>query len=53
MFWHNEEYAMGLGKDIRLDGIICVVDCVFGKKVLGFLPWRPKVRLTFSSANGR
>ncbi|KAH8104495.1 cobW-domain-containing protein [Cristinia sonorae] len=32
MFWQNEEYAMGLGRDIHLDGVICVVDAVFGKK---------------------
>ncbi|PPR00436.1 hypothetical protein CVT24_004497 [Panaeolus cyanescens] len=31
MFWHNEEYATGLA-DITLDGVICVVDAVFGKK---------------------
>jgi G3E family GTPase len=32
MFWHNEEYATGLA-DIVLDGVVCVVDAVFGKKV--------------------
>ncbi|KAJ7601101.1 cobW-domain-containing protein [Mycena floridula] len=32
MFWHNEEFATGLGKDIALDGVICVVDAVFGMK---------------------
>ncbi|KAF8517389.1 CobW domain-containing protein [Hysterangium stoloniferum] len=32
MFWQNEEYAMGLGKDIYLDGVICVVDAVFAEK---------------------
>ncbi|KAG2009962.1 hypothetical protein CC2G_012828 [Coprinopsis cinerea AmutBmut pab1-1] len=32
MFWHNEEYATGLGRDITLDGVICVVDAVFGKR---------------------
>ncbi|GJJ15700.1 hypothetical protein Clacol_009978 [Clathrus columnatus] len=32
MFWKNEEYAMGLGKDIYLDGVICVVDAVFAPK---------------------
>ncbi|EEB95828.1 hypothetical protein MPER_05145 [Moniliophthora perniciosa FA553] len=32
MFWQNEEYAMGLGSDIVLDGVICVVDAVFGPK---------------------
>ncbi|EPQ54743.1 cobW-domain-containing protein [Gloeophyllum trabeum ATCC 11539] len=32
LFWQNEEYAYGLGKDIRLDGVVCVVDAVFGRK---------------------
>ena len=32
MFWHNEEYAKGL-VDIILDGVVCVVDAVFGKNV--------------------
>lgn len=32
MFWHNEEFAMGLGRDIHLDGVLCVVDAVFGQK---------------------
>ncbi|KAF7422895.1 hypothetical protein PC9H_011059 [Pleurotus ostreatus] len=32
MFWYNEEFAMGLGRDITLDGVVCVVDAVFGKK---------------------
>ncbi|KAK7469420.1 hypothetical protein VKT23_003892 [Stygiomarasmius scandens] len=32
MFWKNEEYGMGLGNDIALDGVICVVDAVFGLK---------------------
>ena len=35
MFWKNEEYALGLGKDIVLDGVVCVVDAVFGNKVPG------------------
>ncbi|KAJ7758573.1 cobW-domain-containing protein [Mycena maculata] len=30
LFWHNEEFATGLGRDIALDGVICVVDAVFG-----------------------
>ncbi|KAJ7644261.1 CobW domain-containing protein [Roridomyces roridus] len=30
LFWHNEEFATGLGRDISLDGVICVVDAVFG-----------------------
>ncbi|OCH91883.1 CobW domain-containing protein [Obba rivulosa] len=32
MFWQNEELAMGLGRDIHLDGVVCVVDAVFGRK---------------------
>ncbi|KAL0576854.1 hypothetical protein V5O48_005119 [Marasmius crinis-equi] len=32
MFWQNEEYAMGFGNDIALDGVICVVDAVFGRQ---------------------
>ncbi|KAF8890038.1 hypothetical protein CPB84DRAFT_1785242 [Gymnopilus junonius] len=31
MFWLNEEYATGLA-DIVLDGVVCVVDAVFGQK---------------------
>ncbi|KAH9480576.1 COBW domain-containing protein 2 [Psilocybe cubensis] len=31
MFWLNEEYANGLA-DIVLDGVVCVVDAVFGLK---------------------
>lgn len=33
IFWHNEEFASGLGRDIVLDGVICVVDAFFGKQV--------------------
>lgn len=33
MFWHNEEYSMGLGKDIYLDGVVCLVDAVYGQRV--------------------
>ncbi|KAJ8583735.1 CobW domain-containing protein [Rhizopogon salebrosus TDB-379] len=32
MFWLNEEYAAGLAREIVLDGVVCVVDAVFGKK---------------------
>ncbi|TFK20611.1 cobW-domain-containing protein [Coprinopsis marcescibilis] len=32
MFWHNEEFASGFGRDIALDGVICVVDAMFGKQ---------------------
>jgi len=32
MFWLNEEYA-GLAREIALDGVVCVVDAVFGKQV--------------------
>jgi hypothetical protein len=37
IFWQNEEYASGLGAQIRLDSVICVVDAVFGLKVT--VPW--------------
>ncbi len=33
IFWHNEEFATGLGRDIALDGVVCVVDAVFGEQV--------------------
>jgi len=33
MFWLNEEYAAGLAREIVLDGVVCVVDAVFGKQV--------------------
>lgn len=32
MFWLNEEYAAGLGQQISLDGVVCVVDAVFGQQ---------------------
>ncbi|KAG2145894.1 CobW domain-containing protein [Suillus clintonianus] len=32
MFWLNEEYAEGLGRQIALDGVVCVVDAVFGQQ---------------------
>ncbi|KAI0826873.1 cobW-domain-containing protein [Trametes gibbosa] len=32
MFWQNEEFSMGLGRDIHLDGVVCVVDAVFGRQ---------------------
>ncbi|KAK0201838.1 CobW/HypB/UreG, nucleotide-binding domain-containing protein [Desarmillaria ectypa] len=32
MFWQNEEFALGVGKDIVLDGVVCVVDACFGRK---------------------
>jgi len=32
MFWKNEEYGSGLGHDILLDGVVIVVDVVFGKQ---------------------
>ena len=37
MFWHNEEYSMGLGKDIYLDGVVCLVDAVYGQRASTFL----------------
>lgn len=35
MFWQNEEYSAGLSQHIYLDGVVCVVDAVFGDKVSG------------------
>lgn len=35
MLWRNEEYATGLGNDIKLDGVVCVVDARFGMQVRG------------------
>lgn len=32
IFWHNEEFAKGLGRDIILDGVVCVIDVVFGEQ---------------------
>ncbi|KAH9933141.1 cobW-domain-containing protein [Epithele typhae] len=32
MFWQNEEYSAGLGRDIHLDGVVCMVDAVFGRQ---------------------
>lgn len=32
LFWRNEEYTSGLGKDIVLDGVVCVVDALFGRQ---------------------
>ena len=37
MFWQNEEYTAGLSQHIYLDGVVCVVDAVFGEKVGQFL----------------
>jgi hypothetical protein len=37
IFWHNEEFNRGKGKDIVLDGVVCVVDAVFGKQVSAFV----------------
>jgi len=34
MFWQNEEYHTNIGRDIFLDGVVCVVDAVFGAKQL-------------------
>ncbi|KAI5122470.1 hypothetical protein M0805_008781 [Coniferiporia weirii] len=32
LFWQNEEFALGLGQDIYLDGVVTVADAVFGEK---------------------
>ncbi|KAJ3558902.1 hypothetical protein NM688_g654 [Phlebia brevispora] len=34
LFWQNEEFSKGLGNDIHLDGVVCVVDAVFGDQQL-------------------
>ncbi|KZV64365.1 cobW-domain-containing protein [Peniophora sp. CONT] len=34
MFWLNEEYGKGRGWDIGLDGVVCVVDGVYGLQQL-------------------
>lgn len=31
---------MGLGRDIGLDGVVCVVDAVFGQQVFFFISAR-------------
>lgn len=36
LFWQNEEYGSGLGSQIALDGIVCLLDAVFGLEVRGF-----------------
>lgn len=33
MFWQNEDFSRGLGTEITLDGVVCVVDAVFGQQV--------------------
>lgn len=30
IFWQNEDFSRGLGREITLDGVVCVVDAVFG-----------------------
>ena len=45
-FWQNEELATGLGKDITLDGVVCMVDCVFGQKVSLVSFWKKFVILS-------
>ncbi|KAI0372243.1 cobW-domain-containing protein [Pilatotrama ljubarskyi] len=32
LFWQNEEFSAGLGREIHLDGVVCVVDAVFGRQ---------------------
>ena len=50
MFWHNEEYSMGLGKDIYLDGVVCLVDAVYGQRVGIFFVLLAPLKLTKFSA---
>ena len=37
IFWHNEEFNRGRGKDIVLDSVVCVVDAFFGKQVCAII----------------
>jgi G3E family GTPase len=39
LFWQNEEYLTGLGSQIALDGVVCLVDGVFGLEVRDVLIW--------------
>ncbi|KAI0051130.1 CobW domain-containing protein [Auriscalpium vulgare] len=32
IFWQNEDFTRGSGRDITLDGVVCVVDAMFGRK---------------------
>ncbi|EKM51478.1 uncharacterized protein PHACADRAFT_31337 [Phanerochaete carnosa HHB-10118-sp] len=32
LFWQNEEFSAGLGQYIHLDGVVCMVDAVFGRQ---------------------
>ncbi|GJE97201.1 cobW-domain-containing protein [Phanerochaete sordida] len=34
LFWQNEEFSAGLGHYIHLDGVVCMVDAVFGRQQL-------------------
>jgi hypothetical protein len=52
MFWVNEEYATGLA-DIVLDGVVCVVDAVFGQQVCPSTFFPLSRHLLDSLANGR
>ena len=52
MFWVNEEYATGLA-DIILDGVVCVVDAVFGQQVCPSTFSPLSRRLPDCIANGR
>jgi len=46
MFWQNEDFAVGLGRDIHLDGVVCVVDAVFGRQVRHRVRVNDQARLT-------
>lgn len=52
LFWQNEEFSAGLGQYIHLDGVVCMVDAVFGRQVCtGSL--QMQTLLTICAANGR
>jgi G3E family GTPase len=39
LFWRNEEYVTGIANQISLDGVICVVDAVYGSSVRHTSPY--------------
>lgn len=53
LFWQNEEFAMGLGSDIHLDGVVCVVDAVFGDQVSDLVSDRIRLFLMWRTSNSK
>ena len=50
IFWQNEEFNQGLGNEIYLDGVVCVVDAVFGMQVCTF-PFQTRPPFTRPGSN--